>query len=64
MTAEGNSWHGQPTSATIRVPPLGTLWLRYRPEQPDGQQAAAAGSETEDAVAGTDVSTVTTPLAE
>jgi 1,4-alpha-glucan branching enzyme len=21
--------HGQPASATLRVPPLGTLWLRY-----------------------------------
>jgi 1,4-alpha-glucan branching enzyme len=22
-------WHGQPASARLRVPPLGTLWLRY-----------------------------------
>jgi 1,4-alpha-glucan branching enzyme len=22
-------WHGQPASATLRVPPLGALWLRY-----------------------------------
>jgi 1,4-alpha-glucan branching enzyme len=22
-------WHGQPASATVRVPPLGTIWLRY-----------------------------------
>jgi 1,4-alpha-glucan branching enzyme len=22
-------WHGQPYSATLRVPPLGTLWLHY-----------------------------------
>jgi 1,4-alpha-glucan branching enzyme len=25
--AEPESWHGQPASATVRVPPLGTLWL-------------------------------------
>jgi 1,4-alpha-glucan branching enzyme len=24
-------WHGQPASAELRVPPLGALWLRYRP---------------------------------
>ncbi len=23
-------WHGQPASATLRVPPLGTVWLRRR----------------------------------
>jgi 1,4-alpha-glucan branching enzyme len=27
--AENVSWHGQPYSAVIRVPPLGTLWLQY-----------------------------------
>jgi 1,4-alpha-glucan branching enzyme len=32
IVADGPSWHGQPSSATIRVPPLGTLWLRYEPE--------------------------------
>ena len=29
VTAEGGSWHGQPTSAIVRVPPLGAIWLRY-----------------------------------
>ena len=24
------SWHGQPASAPLRVPPLGTVWLRHR----------------------------------
>ncbi len=24
-------WHGQPASATLRVPPLGTVWLRHTP---------------------------------
>ncbi|HEX8096350.1 MAG TPA: 1,4-alpha-glucan branching protein GlgB [Jatrophihabitans sp.] len=36
VTAEGGSWHGQPTSAIVRVPPLGALWLRYHAE-PEGQ---------------------------
>ena len=27
VTATGTSWHGQPSSATVRVPPLGTIWL-------------------------------------
>jgi 1,4-alpha-glucan branching enzyme len=29
VIAGGQSWHGQPVSATLRVPPLGTLWLRF-----------------------------------
>jgi 1,4-alpha-glucan branching enzyme len=27
-------WHGQPASTTLRVPPLGALWLRYDGERP------------------------------
>ena len=27
---ELDAWHGQPASATLRVPPLGTVWLRRR----------------------------------
>jgi 1,4-alpha-glucan branching enzyme len=27
VTAEPTSWHGQPASALLRLPPLGTLWL-------------------------------------
>jgi 1,4-alpha-glucan branching enzyme len=27
VVATEESWHGQPASATLRVPPLGTLWL-------------------------------------
>jgi 1,4-alpha-glucan branching enzyme len=27
VTAVEESWHGQPASATLRVPPLGVLWL-------------------------------------
>jgi 1,4-alpha-glucan branching enzyme len=30
VEAVGEGWHGQPHSATLRVPPLGALWLRYR----------------------------------
>ncbi|MGZ4443201.1 MAG: alpha amylase C-terminal domain-containing protein [Nocardioidaceae bacterium] len=28
VTATDDPWHGQPASATLRVPPLGALWLR------------------------------------
>jgi len=42
VDAVAESWHGQPASVTLRVPPLGALWLRYgQPE--DG--AASAGFE-------------------
>jgi hypothetical protein len=27
VTAEDISWHGRPASASLRVPPLGTVWL-------------------------------------
>ena len=30
VDANGDGWHGQPASATLRVPPLGTVWL-HRP---------------------------------
>jgi 1,4-alpha-glucan branching enzyme len=29
VEAGDQSWHGQPASAVLRIPPLGTLWLRY-----------------------------------
>ncbi len=32
VTAVPESWHGQPASVTLRVPPLGTLWLRHAPD--------------------------------
>jgi 1,4-alpha-glucan branching enzyme len=32
VTAVAEPWHGQPASATLRVPPLGALWLRYAPD--------------------------------
>jgi 1,4-alpha-glucan branching enzyme len=32
VTAAGTGWHGQPTSATDRVPPLGAIWLRFNAE--------------------------------
>jgi 1,4-alpha-glucan branching enzyme len=31
VDAGGEGWHGQPASATLRVPPLGTVWLRHQP---------------------------------
>src|SRR5215468_184903 len=30
VLADQPPWHGQPHSAVLRVPPLGTLWLRHR----------------------------------
>ena len=29
IAAVEEPWHGQPASATLRVPPLGALWLRF-----------------------------------
>jgi 1,4-alpha-glucan branching enzyme len=29
VQARPQPWHGQPASVTLRVPPLGALWLRY-----------------------------------
>ncbi len=31
VEATGGSWHGQPASASLRVPPLGTVWLTSTP---------------------------------
>ncbi len=31
VEAIGESWHGQRASVTLRVPPLGTVWLRHGP---------------------------------
>jgi len=33
VEAEPRSWHGRPASVTLRLPPLGTLWLRHEPER-------------------------------
>jgi 1,4-alpha-glucan branching enzyme len=32
VEAEEQSWHGLPASTTLRVPPLGAVWLRYSGE--------------------------------
>jgi 1,4-alpha-glucan branching enzyme len=29
VEAREEMWHGQPASVSLRVPPLGALWLRY-----------------------------------
>jgi 1,4-alpha-glucan branching enzyme len=31
IVAQPESWHGRPASASLRLPPLGTLWLTYSP---------------------------------
>jgi 1,4-alpha-glucan branching enzyme len=33
VEAEEQSWHGLPASTTLRVPPLGAIWLRYAGEE-------------------------------
>jgi 1,4-alpha-glucan branching enzyme len=33
VQAKPEPWHGQPASVTLRVPPLGALWLRYTGER-------------------------------
>jgi 1,4-alpha-glucan branching enzyme len=51
VEAYPDSWHGQPASVTLRVPPLGALWLRYRRPGEDASAEAVAGVETVEAVA-------------
>jgi 1,4-alpha-glucan branching enzyme len=43
--------HGQPWSATLRVPPLGTLWLRHVGHAPAGRAAAPSAAAEEAAPA-------------
>ena len=31
VTATSQGWHGRPASASLRVPPLGTVWLASGP---------------------------------
>jgi 1,4-alpha-glucan branching enzyme len=31
VETEDVTWHGRPVSVTLRLPPLGTLWLRHEP---------------------------------
>ena len=31
VEADASPWHAQPASVTLRLPPLGTLWLRFAP---------------------------------
>jgi 1,4-alpha-glucan branching enzyme len=33
VVAEDSAWHGQAASATLSVPPLGALWLRFEGDQ-------------------------------
>jgi 1,4-alpha-glucan branching enzyme len=34
VEAGHESWHGQPASAVLQLPPLGAVWLRYAPAPP------------------------------
>jgi 1,4-alpha-glucan branching enzyme len=33
VQTEDVAWHGRPASVTLRLPPLGTLWLRHVPDE-------------------------------
>jgi 1,4-alpha-glucan branching enzyme len=39
VEAVEESWHGQPASVTLRVPPLGTVWLGHDSGGPQGGDA-------------------------
>ncbi len=45
VEAVEDSWHGQPALVTLRVPPLGTVWLRHAGE-PRAAVAASEGGTT------------------
>jgi 1,4-alpha-glucan branching enzyme len=57
VDAVAESWHGQPYSTTLTVPPLATVWFLY--EGPDPDEATAtpeqAAAEASGAVEGLDV---------
>ncbi len=44
VEATAESWHARPASATIQLPPLGTVWLRWTPPQPAAPAATAAST--------------------
>jgi 1,4-alpha-glucan branching enzyme len=53
VEAVPESWHGQKASATLRVPPLGAVWLRHGPsyDEPapeDGDAGVSAGSSADE----------------
>ena len=59
VQAVDEPWHGQPASATLRLPPLGTLWLRHAPveaTQPGSERAAATASGSKKTSAATSAS--------
>jgi 1,4-alpha-glucan branching enzyme len=59
VQAVNEARHGQPASATLRLPPLGTLWLRHAPVeagQPGSQSAAESASGSKKTSAATSAS--------
>jgi 1,4-alpha-glucan branching enzyme len=43
IETEDIGWHGHPVSASLQLPPLGTLWLRPVPERPSSKRVRRAG---------------------
>ena len=50
VEAVAESWHGQPASTRLRVPPLGALWLRYAGSVDTALDAPAAVADAQTAV--------------
>jgi 1,4-alpha-glucan branching enzyme len=42
VESEDVAWHGRPTSVTLRLPPLGTLWLRHESDATTDQTTDSA----------------------
>jgi len=41
VEAEASSWHGRPASATVQLPPLATVWLKWTPTQDTTQNESS-----------------------
>jgi 1,4-alpha-glucan branching enzyme len=52
--ADGPPYDGRPASATLRIPPLGALWLGPAPQPGSGRRAIARGPRTDPDAAGRD----------
>jgi len=46
IETEDVGWHGHPVSASLQLPPLGTLWLRPVPEPAAGSSRVGKARRT------------------
>jgi 1,4-alpha-glucan branching enzyme len=56
VDAVAESWHGQPYSATLSAPPLGTVWFVHEGPEPDEPSAELAAAELSGDLEGQDIS--------